>query len=103
MKDKDKEFLRSLYTLATVGINIVVATFIGLGLGWLIDHKLFHGKTEPWFTLIFLLFGIIAGFKNVFQMTKGKLDKIEEDTGEPKGDFRDKDDKGQAGEGEKGK
>ena len=78
MEDKDKEFWRSLYSLATVGLNIVAATFIGLGIGWVIDHKLFHGKTEPWFTLIFLLFGIIAGFRNVFLIVKERGNAGEE-------------------------
>jgi ATP synthase protein I len=93
MDKKDRDFWKSMYTMATVGLNMVVATFIGLGLGWVIDNKLFHGRTAPWFTLVFLLFGIIAGFKNVFMMTKGKLDRIEDDNDEPKGDFRDRDDK----------
>lgn len=96
MEEKDKEFMRNLYTLASLGINIVVATFMGLGMGWLLDNKFFpryfHWDSSPIFTLIFLLFGIIAGFRNVFMMTKGKLDKIEDDKNEPKGDFRDKDD-----------
>ncbi len=74
MDEKDKEFWRSLYNLATVGLNIVAATFIGLGIGWVLDHKVFHGKTEPWFTLIFLIFGIIAGFRNVFQIVRERGD-----------------------------
>ena len=41
MKDNDKEFWRGIYTLATVGINMVAATFIGLGMGWLLDNKFF--------------------------------------------------------------
>ncbi|MBI5696285.1 MAG: AtpZ/AtpI family protein [Nitrospirae bacterium] len=75
MEEKEKEFLRNLYTLASVGINIVVATFIGLIMGRLLDVNVFKGKTEPWFTLIFLLFGIIAGFRNVFQMVREKGSK----------------------------
>jgi ATP synthase protein I len=84
MEEKDKEFWRSLYSLATVGLNIVAATFIGLGIGWVIDHKLFHGRTEPWFTLIFLLLGIVAGFRNVFQIIRERGDA---------GDKKDEDDK----------
>ena len=69
LKD-DKEFWRGMYNLATVGMNIVIATFIGLAMGWFLDNKLFGGKTAPWLTLAFLLFGIIAGFRNVFRITK---------------------------------
>ncbi len=82
MGKKEREFWKGIYTLATVGLNIVLATFIGLGLGWVIDHKLFHGRTAPWFTLIFLMLGIIAGFKNVFDIVRekgGTGDKKDED------------------------
>ena len=77
MKDKDKEFWRNMYQLATVGINIVVATFLGLGLGLAIDKKLMPMlkiDTFPWFTLIFLLLGIIAGFRNIFLIIREKGD-----------------------------
>jgi ATP synthase protein I len=79
MKKTDRRFMMSMYTLATVGINIVVATFFGLGIGWFIDHKLFHGKTVPWFTLIFLILGIVAGFRN---MVKIIMARIGDDEGE---------------------
>ena len=90
MKDRDKEYWRSMYTLATVGINIVVATFIGLGMGWLLDHKFFprffHWESQPIFTLVFLLFGIIAGFRNIFLIVREKGDSgKDKDNGEGDG------------------
>src|SRR3990172_2673489 len=72
MKQSDREYWRDMYTLASMGINLVAATFIGLGMGWAIDNKLFHGRTAPWFTLVFLLFGIVAGFRNMVSMAKKK-------------------------------
>jgi ATP synthase protein I len=77
-KKDDRQFWMGIYTLATVGINLVVATFIGLGMGWFIDHKLFHERTTPWFTLIFLLLGIVAGFRNIFRMARGKGGSMDE-------------------------
>jgi ATP synthase protein I len=90
MKDRDKEYWRSMYTLATVGINIVVATFIGLGMGWLLDHKFFprffHWESQPIFTLVFLVFGIIAGFRNLYSIVKEKSDAgKDKDSGEGDG------------------
>ncbi len=85
MQGDDKKFWMNMYTLATVGLNIVVATFFGLGLGWLIDHKLFGGKTEPWFTLIFLLLGIVAGFRSMFKIIMSKADMDEDEDEESKG------------------
>jgi len=81
MKKTDRQMMMSMYTLATVGLNIVVATFFGLGIGWVIDHKLFHGRTEPWFTLIFLILGIVAGFRNMFRIIMARVgdDEDEED------------------------
>lgn len=76
MPKHDRQFMMDMYTLATVGLNIVAGTFIGLGMGWLIDHKLFwgvfHVRTDPWFTMIFLLFGIIAGFRNMYRIAVSK-------------------------------
>ncbi len=93
MEERDKEFWRNLYQLAAMGINLVAATFIGLFMGWAIDNWLtpkLNWHTSPWFTMIFLLFGIIAGFKNMFHMAKTKTDMSDE-PGEKKGDFKDKD------------
>lgn len=93
MEDRDKEFWRNMYKLASMGINLVAATFIGLFMGLAIDNWLtpkINWHTSPWFTLVFLLFGIIAGFKNMFHMARKTAPPDE--PGQPKGDFRDKDD-----------
>jgi ATP synthase protein I len=37
-----------------------------------LDHKVFKGKTAPWLTLIFLGFGIAAGFRNLYRLSKRK-------------------------------
>jgi hypothetical protein len=55
------------------GNNTLAASiFVGVGIGYLLDHKVFKGKTAPWLTLIFLGFGIAAGFKNLYMLTKRK-------------------------------
>ncbi len=55
---------RALGGLVNVGVTFVVATALGLGLGLWLDRT-FH--TSPWLTLIFLFFGIAAGFVNLFR------------------------------------
>ncbi len=45
--------------LASIGISIVVATFIGFGLGYVIDS---YFGTRPVFMIVFLLLGVAAGF-----------------------------------------
>lgn len=63
MEEKDRKLLRVIGTLSTVGITLVVSTVIGYYMGFYLD-KLFG--TSPWLTVVFLMFGIAAGFKNLF-------------------------------------
>jgi ATP synthase protein I len=61
---KQPEWIRLLALASSMGISIVLATFIGLGVGYYLDNHVFD--TSPWFTLIFLILGIIAGFRNIY-------------------------------------
>ena len=58
---------KGLARLASMGIAMVVSTFIGLMIGIYLDG---YFGTKPWLTIIFLFFGIAAGFRNIFEMTK---------------------------------
>jgi ATP synthase protein I len=58
-----KDFLRAW----SVGINLVVSTFVGLAIGYGLD-SLFN--TSPWLTVIFLVLGIVAGFRELFRLAK---------------------------------
>ncbi|MEK6528500.1 MAG: AtpZ/AtpI family protein, partial [Nitrospirota bacterium] len=51
-------FFHLLGTVSTVGINLVVSTFVGFAIGWGLD-KLFG---TSFLKIIFLILGIIAGF-----------------------------------------
>ena len=59
-----REVTDLLSNAATIGLHLVSATFIGLAMGYYLDKWL---DTRPWFTLIMLIFGVAAGFKNVYQ------------------------------------
>jgi ATP synthase protein I len=58
---------KALGELSAVGITLVVATVIGLAGGYYLDRWL---GTSPWLTLIGLLFGIAAGFVNLFRTVR---------------------------------
>ena len=61
-----KESLRTLKDLAyysSLGLSVVLSTFIGLAVGIYLDRRVFN--TTPWLTLIFLGFGIAAGYRNI--------------------------------------
>src|SRR3990170_6404043 len=71
-KESKREFFRFLGIASTVGINLVISTFIGFAIGYfLLDRFL---NTFPWFTIIFLILGIAAGFKYLFKIVS-KMDK----------------------------
>ena len=61
---KRKPALVLVADVGTLGIQLVVSTFIGFGMGYYLDKWL---GTHPWLMIIFLLLGIVAGFRNVFQ------------------------------------
>jgi F0F1-type ATP synthase assembly protein I len=52
--------------VSIVGIQFPVAIAIGYFAGRWLDAQF---KTEPWLTIIFALFGIAAGFVNLFRIT----------------------------------
>lgn len=49
---------------------MVAATFIGLAMGYYLDKWL---GTDPWLTLVFLLLGIVSGFRNIYILTSREL------------------------------
>jgi ATP synthase protein I len=63
MDEKDRKLFRMIGVLSTVGLTLVFATVIGLYIGLKLDQWL---GTSPWLTALFLLFGIVAGFRNLF-------------------------------------
>lgn len=64
MRDDEPSVLRQLARLSTIGVTLVAATAIGLAIGYGLDRLL---GTSPWLTLLFTLFGIAAGFLNLFR------------------------------------
>ncbi len=67
MKREARRAYKDLAYFSSLGISVAFAIFIGLGIGVWLDGKF---DTSPWFTLIFLLFGIIAGFRNIARVIK---------------------------------
>ena len=58
---------------------MVAATFIGLAMGYYLDKWL---GTTPWMTLIFLGFGIVSGFRNIYILTNRELKRQQEENQE---------------------
>ena len=66
-KENEPSTLKGIATLSSMGIAMGLSTFIGLIVGMYLDKAF---STKPWLTIIFLIFGIIAGFKNIYEIIK---------------------------------
>jgi ATP synthase protein I len=62
MEKETKRSLRELAYYSSLGLSVSLSIFIGLAVGIYLDRRF---ETSPWCTLIFLVLGIIAGFRNI--------------------------------------
>lgn len=67
MDNDTKKIFRTLGVLSTAGMAMAFSIAIGVLVGHYLDEKF---NTKPWFFIIFLIFGIVAAFKNLFYMYK---------------------------------
>lgn len=63
---KSRAFFRAAQ-LASLGLEMGIAVAIGLGMGYLLDRWL---GTKPWLMLVFILLGVAAGFKGMFDAAR---------------------------------
>ncbi|MEI6703367.1 MAG: AtpZ/AtpI family protein [Deltaproteobacteria bacterium] len=72
MDNQKRDLLQSLAMVSSMGISVVLAIAIGVWFGLTLDRWL---GTKPWFFYIFLLFGIAAGFKNIYVIAGREIRK----------------------------
>lgn len=84
---------RTWLDVSVVGIQFPVAIAIGFFWGRWMDRAL---GTEPWLTIVFSLFGVTAGFVNLFRITAAATRTEEREAAEREGaeGARDEDDRG---------
>ncbi len=51
-----------------IGVDLVAALIVGVGIGFLLDYWL---DTKPWFLVLFFVLGAAAGMLNVFRFAGG--------------------------------
>lgn len=59
--------MRKYLRLSTVGLELGFSVLIGLFIGQYLDEWL---GTEPWLLLLFLIFGMVAGFRSIFRLLR---------------------------------
>jgi ATP synthase protein I len=76
LRQDTKTFLKELfsggYQASSIGLALVFAIFLGAFAGYLLDN---YFGTGYLFKIIGLIVGIIAGFRNVYEMGKKFQDK----------------------------
>jgi ATP synthase protein I len=63
-KNENQQISRGYHFAMRIATELVAATLIGCAMGYGLDKWL---GTWPWLFLVFFLFGVIAGFLNVYR------------------------------------
>ena len=63
MQEDTKKLFKQLWYYSSLSFSIALSIVIGLGIGYWLDKRF---GTSPWFTLIFIGFGVAAGFRNIY-------------------------------------
>jgi ATP synthase protein I len=73
MQEDRKRLYKRVMRYSAVGLEMGFSVAIGVAIGYYLD-RYFH--SGPWLTLIFLILGVVAGFRSLFSLMKD-LDKDE--------------------------
>ncbi|MCI4624636.1 MAG: AtpZ/AtpI family protein [Candidatus Magnetoovum sp. WYHC-5] len=65
--DDQKGIIKHLTLVFNVGVNLVVSTIVGFYIGKVLDGFL---NTSPYLTILFIIAGILAGFREIFRIAK---------------------------------
>jgi ATP synthase protein I len=67
VQKETRNYIKLMALVSTMGISMVLALVIAIVIGYYLD-KWF--RTSPLFFLIFMILGIIAGFRNIYVIMK---------------------------------
>ncbi len=64
-QDEKKKLQKQLSTYGNIGLEMLVAVFVGAIGGYLLDRWL---HTRPWLMLVGFVLGAAAGYRNIFKL-----------------------------------
>jgi ATP synthase protein I len=67
MEEDKSKFYRQFARISAIGLEMGLSVAVGLAIGYLLDRYL---DTKPWLTIIFLILGVIAGFRSLFSLAR---------------------------------
>jgi ATP synthase protein I len=67
VQEETRKYIKLMALVSTMGISMALAIVIAIFIGYYLD-KWF--KTSPLFFLIFMILGIVAGFRNLYVIMK---------------------------------
>jgi ATP synthase protein I len=67
VQEDTRKYIKLMGLVSTMGISMALALVIAIIIGYYLDKWL---KTSPVFFLIFMVLGIIAGFRNIYVIMK---------------------------------
>jgi ATP synthase protein I len=73
MQEDRKRLYKRVMRYSAVGLEMGFSVAIGVAIGYYLDR---YFRSGPWLTLIFLILGVVAGFRSLFSLMKD-LDKDE--------------------------
>lgn len=73
MSDRDPGTLKLITKFSAGTLEMGVSVAVGIGIGYWLDSIF---GTSPWLTLLWLLAGVVAGFRSLFRVVK-KLEQEE--------------------------
>ena len=69
---KIQDYLRH----SAVGIEMGLSVVVGLLVGWFLDD---YFGTEPWLLLVFLILGMVAGFRSMLRAARRMREQAQHD------------------------
>ena len=65
-EDKQKLYKKAV-RFSAIGLEMGFSVAIGIAIGYFLDRFFLTG---PWLTLVFLICGVVAGFRSLFSLMK---------------------------------